>query len=705
MKNRYAYLNDQDFLVEISNLQIATFFIKINLLNWQEKIIEQIEGKATQANVYLDANSLIRRTANISLILQEEDKANLLSLNKKVSIEIGYENVTDKYKQFPILWFPLGVYVITNKSLTQSLDNNIVSLELKDKMVLLNGECGGTLPASVVFDNAETIDQNGNVIITRPTIYQIIRELVNHFGNQQLGKIIISDLDIRIKQVMKWTSTSPLYFLQKNGQYYMTIDADDYVSKIEDGYTDVEGSPFQYGENVGFIFTDFTYPGSLIGKPGDSVVDILETIKNTLGNYEFFYDLDGNFVFQQIKNYLNNSQVKYILDSMNNNQLVPDYLSATGESYFKNLNNGKAVFSFKQNNNLISSYTNQPNMNNIKNDFVIWGIRTGTDGYEIPIRYHLVIDQKPSIGNTYKVFKYVDLNDQFSERWYAPLVFDSINDFPETGVYGVFYLANNNNTIYTWKLENNLNQYVEINASIENVTTKDWRTQLYFQGLSAQPYGEETNFYYSQLLYEWPRLYNILPDYVQNGVVKNDSGFKDFVTKNPSGINYYLDFLDPRGNDKLERFSVNNIGRRSKIQNDEKDTNCVFQTWVPDIILIKIDTLQESEMSKMREECVRRSQNYYQVPEDIYNSLAIGDGLFSCYERIKQTIQEYACFNENISIQTLPLYFLDVNTCIEVQNSSNAIEGNYMIKSMSLNLSNSGMGTMIINALRQLEKI
>jgi hypothetical protein len=34
MKNRYAYLNDQDFLVEISNLQIATFFIKINLLNW-----------------------------------------------------------------------------------------------------------------------------------------------------------------------------------------------------------------------------------------------------------------------------------------------------------------------------------------------------------------------------------------------------------------------------------------------------------------------------------------------------------------------------------------------------------------------------------------------------------------------------------------------------------------------------------------------
>jgi len=49
-------------------------------------------------------------------------------------------------------------------------------------MCLLNGECGGTLPASTVFDNYETIDENGNWIIKRPTIYQIIREVVNHFG-------------------------------------------------------------------------------------------------------------------------------------------------------------------------------------------------------------------------------------------------------------------------------------------------------------------------------------------------------------------------------------------------------------------------------------------------------------------------------------------------------------------------------------------
>jgi hypothetical protein len=36
----------------------------------------------------------------------------------------------------------------------------------------------------------------------------------------------------------------------------------------------------------------------LIANAGETVVSILEKIKNILGNYEYFYDIDGNFVFQ-----------------------------------------------------------------------------------------------------------------------------------------------------------------------------------------------------------------------------------------------------------------------------------------------------------------------------------------------------------------------------------------------------------------------
>jgi hypothetical protein len=74
-----------------------------------------------------------------------------------------------------MLWFPLGVYVITDASISYSDSGLTASLQLKDKMCLLNGECGGTLPASTVFDNYLTIDENGKEVIMRPTIYQIIQ--------------------------------------------------------------------------------------------------------------------------------------------------------------------------------------------------------------------------------------------------------------------------------------------------------------------------------------------------------------------------------------------------------------------------------------------------------------------------------------------------------------------------------------------------
>ena len=46
-----------------------------------------------------------------------------------------------------------------------------------------------------------------------------------------------------------------------------------------------------------YILTNFIYPGELIAKPGDTVAGILDKIKNVLGNFEYFYDIDGHFRF------------------------------------------------------------------------------------------------------------------------------------------------------------------------------------------------------------------------------------------------------------------------------------------------------------------------------------------------------------------------------------------------------------------------
>lgn len=709
--NNYKYLKDSSFLKELTGVHVKEYFIKITVLDWLENPVQDIQGRVTSANISIDGNSSVRRTANISMVADDliyniTNVNSLISINKKVTMQIGYINSTGSYQEYDILWFPLGTYVIISASVSHSNSGTTVSLQLKDKMVLLNGECGGTLPASTVFDNYETLDDNGEWVIQRPTIYQIIRELVNHFGQEQLGKIVISDLDTRVKQVMKWTGSTPLYFVtntnqQDADQFQITTDPAKYEQFCNKGYTDVLGSPFAYGDDVGFIYTDFTYPGQLIGDAGDTVVDILQKIKGVLGNFEYFYDLEGNFVFQQIKNYLNNSQSKYVLDSFRNKQLVPDYLG-TGQAYLLDAASGKSVFEFNDS-NLITAYNNSPQYGMIKNDYMVWGIRKDIEGYQFPIRYHLVIDKKPTPGNTYQAFQYTDPDDNIP-KWHMPIKFETTDDFPDRGAAGVFYMDTSSGTIYKWTAADQEYKYVAIDAAIKKVTTTDWRSQLYFQGVTAQPYGTQSNFYYTQLLNEWPLIYEILPDQLdsQGNFIANHSHFKESVIRDPSSINYYLDFIDTAA--AVSEFSVDNIGRRTQVISED-GVNCVFEPYIQDVVLLGIDAANKSTYSldELRTECIDRGQKFHQVESPIYDALAVGGTLYSAYEQVRQLLHQYTSYNENISIQTLPIYFLQPNTRITVRNEQSNIYGDYMINSLSFALDQTGILT--INASRALEKI
>jgi hypothetical protein len=39
------------------------------------------------------------------------------------------------------------------------------------------------------------------------------------------------------------------------------------------------------------------YAGELVSSIGETITSILDKIKNMLGEYEYFYDLDGRFIF------------------------------------------------------------------------------------------------------------------------------------------------------------------------------------------------------------------------------------------------------------------------------------------------------------------------------------------------------------------------------------------------------------------------
>lgn len=679
MRHDYEYLTDSNFLKNVNQMHIKEQYAKITILNWNEEPIQEIQGIVTGGSLNIDGKSSMRRTCNLSVFVAEDTNTNvtdidhLFSLNKKMYLEIGYLNITNEYKKYKMLWFPQGLYVMINPSLSHSTDGTNISLTLKDKMCLLNGECGGVIPASTRFDEYETLDESGEWVIEKPRIAQIIRECVNHFGGEQLSKILISDIDDRIKMVMKWLGNTPLYLIGSgNARTFST------------NYEDIDGQTyetFEYGEDVGFIYTDFTYPGELIGDAGSTVCTILDAIKNTLGNYEYFYDVDGNFIFREIKNFLNTSQAKVEIDKLKSGDYIIDQ------------SKGKSVYTFDDS-VLISSFANNPQFNMIKNDFIVWGTRENANGNTVPIRYHLAIDNKPQIGEIYDVFFYVDPDDNL-EKAKVPIKYRNFTELNRNdGAAGVFYMTEDDKKIYVWAD----GKYVLVDIGFTKVQATDWRSVLYLQGVQSEPLGTDSNYYYTELINEWPKLYNLKSknSTINENIVYTGDFYKE-VIKTPSDIDYFLDFIDSGA--EISKFSVSNIGRRSQIITDSK-VNCVFEPDIPDFILIEKG---KEDTDTKRKECETKGQNYVQMDSSIFNLLTTGGSKNSAYNYVRELLYQYTSYNESISIQSVPIYYLEPNTRITVQDKESNIFGDYMISNISIPLDINS--TMSISATRALERI
>ena len=675
MTHNFPYLKDVNFLNSFDKSKLKQQFVKIIVLTFNEMPIAEIQGKVLSGNLSLDGSSAMRRTANISLVADEyindlTDTKHLLSINKKVEILNGFTNTTGEYEDFPILWFPQGTFVIITPNISHGTNGINISLTLHDKMALLNGECGGTLPASIIFHQVEDIDENGQIYIRQPTIYQIIQELVNHFGGQQLGKIIISDIDDKIKKVMKWTGSTPLYLYQslQDGQLRNHFSTN--YSEAQKGSGTIQ--EFEYGQDVGYILTDFVYPGELVSNAGDTIVTILDKIKNMLGNYEYFYDVDGNFRFQQIKNYLNTSYSTFKINEIQASNYLVDY------------SGGKSVYTFTDA-DVITAFSNSPQYQQIKNDFIIWGKRKTIDGKEVPIRYHLAIDKKPPTGNQYKVFFFTDPDDGITKAK-KPVEFANRNSFPLKGQVGNYYLAADTAFIYKWAPD--VQTYEKTSYTIETVTATDYRTELYMAGVASQPFGLDSNYYYTELKNEWPKLYNMRG---------SNPGFFEENLNQPNNIDFFLDFIDT--NSSLAEFSISNIGRRTVVLTDDM-VNCIFEPDNPDIVIIQAGTPQTSEI---REECENRKQEYVQVKSELYSLLSNGGSMRSAYEQMRKELYQYTNYNEQVSLTMLPIYYLEPNTRITIRDVESGIYGDYMIKSFSIPLDVNG--TMSLSCTRALERI
>ena len=684
-----SYLKDKDFLKLLDTYSNKFFWVKIEVLDSDEIPIKSIEGRVQPgSSISLNGSSSVRRTCNINLIAEDEDNDltdidNLLSANKKIKIFEGLRNdISGNYDK--IIWFPLGVFVIIQPSITHNVSGCVISLSCKDKMCLLNGECAGGLPTSVTFHEYDQIiglvecntdphydemlepntysiyayngtyyswteeygwkeEADASSVGERTAVpqlfYDIIQTLVCNYGGESLDKILINDVPLEIKQIVRYVGSGTLYYNTDTGMY-----------TLDDAYVTDDGTwrSFGYNEDVGYVYTAFTYPGTLVSSIGDNICSVLDKVKNTLGNYEYFYDVEGNFVFQEIRNYLNTSYDPTDVYRLDNNRKIA--VASNGLSIIDDTNyevdfysNTKSVYTFNEGNGLVTSYANTPKYTNLKNDFHIWG--ENDNGYAI--HYHLAIKSKPQIMNTYNVV-FVKKNDEYT---------------------GGLRLA------------------AAGEESVEYTPT-DWRAELYLQGLTKQQQQIRPDVYEQELLDLFDNIYDF----------KAKEFKTDLVTK-PNELAYFFDYLEPIST--LYDCSVDILG--TKIYSYQQDKiNRLYNTDIPDMIMIDL-TMDSASRTKLVKKCEAAGQPYSNVNSVVYSKVAIGTAGYTAQETARDLLYQYTGYNESISIQSVPIYYLDVNSRITVQDRKSGIYGDYIINSISLPLD--AGGTMSVTASRALERI
>lgn len=643
---------DEQFLKQLDRARVRTHYAKIVLLSFDEKPIREIQGTITTGSISVNSSSAIRRTISLTMAIDgsTSDITNIdneISINKKVRIEIGlaipFKDWAKVYGD--IAWFPQGLFVLSSVNANRSTNSWTLSITAKDKMCLLDGTAGGTLPATIVFHEREIENDDGSITIEYPILRQIIYEAVNHYGCEAPENIFINDLPDQVKMLVKYDGLRTIYFNQAFTSVSYTRDAS-------------HTYPFYNGDDAGYEMTDFTYPGELVLKAGDTVVTLLDKIVKLLGNYEYFYDVEGRFIFQEIKNYVNKQSP---LDELEDYDSTLPGLAAG--AYVRVYDNKRSVYQISDL-KAAAAITHTPKYDNIKNDFYVWGKRK-TDKTETDIRYHLSIDAKPILDFA---------------RQYMWAVTDSKGAILR---YDMSYSG-----------------YGTTNKKLQiGPPCSEWREELYRQALVAKTqsgFGSYNNYYYEELLTEWRKLYDPTND---DWKTNNELTcyWNPDVFNNPEKLVFWLDFID--SSSEIGKYSVGQIGRRTKVVNNN-DIKTIYNKEVPDIVFIPADT---ENMQELISHYNAIGQRYFLLNSQFQNLFSISATGASCYDEIRDLMYQHLNYQATVSLTCLPIYHLDTNSIIYIEDTESGVVGNYQITQFTLPLTYNG--TMSISATEVFTRI
>lgn len=741
------FLTDKTFLLKVNQYKVRQYQAAIMVLDFEtENPIARLEGKVVSGNMNVAANSPTRRTASLSVIFDDQTKRitdinNLIAVNKKISLSIGFNNPfyhMSEYRDYgEVLWFKQGMFFITKASSSISASGAAsVTVELMDKMAALNGTVGGILPASTSFHDRLIIQPNGDTVTEYPLISDIIKECVHHFGGEHISRISVEDVPDVGRIVVRYTGSTPINFQTPK----VSEDPDDpYYAHYNSGRSFVIAPPpvtgfedvYVKGDNIGYMETPLTYPGELIMKAGSTVTSVLDEIKNTLGNYEYFYDTEGIFHFRQIPNFqatgktpLNylesgTETVEKVDEDGNTSTEVKEvnYDSQLQNLYFPRYTDDQFLNEFADT-SLVTQISFNPNYSNIKNDFICWGSRSAGDAdNQIAVRYHLAVDVRPKDIRKPKDLDPSDPNYD-AEQEYKTLVGDqyslchktiwSVKDI-NTGAITRYLVRSDyvlDPTSEQWG-DNVAPALDECFPDLPEIYWFNWREELYRQALIAYGSSTDGSYYDEELLAEWRSIFDPGSTFIRDGANSFQKGWEDHYGENnkeipwtgyivdvkvaPEKLRYWLDIIDTTAD--IGKYGVNRIGRRSKVEENTK-INEVFEADIPDIVFIPNDgNLQQ--MQENTKYYISIGQAYSFINQEQRAYFQEKNSFGTCYEQVRAMLYNNLIYNASVSLTSIPIFYLDVNKVVHLNFPNFGIVGDYTINSLSWQIG--GQNTMSLS--------
>ena len=762
-------LLDKEFLKQLDQYRHREVYGKIILLDYKENPIKEIQGVITQGSVNIDGASALRRTCSLTMMTPIDNyQVRTLGFKNKIKLEVGLKNFINP--DYPdVIWFKQGLFVITGLSESTSTNSHTINITGQDKMCLLNGTVGGSLPSSIDFGKIDEVDVNGYITTQQIIISQIIKNAVHVYGEEAYENIIINDLDTIGLELLEYRGDEehPLYMLRSTDGIIQQVSFDDsewrgdisaenfnYDTLIDGMFGQDEPSEVKinsisytiakitYGQTVGYRTTDLVYAGDLIANIGEALTSILDKIKNMLGNFEYFYNIDGKFVFQKKQTYEYDSFNNLKFDSEGQVYLQPSvYTSQYGYEF--------------ENNTLLSAFNSNPQLNNVRNDYSVWGSRQSVNGQSIPIHLRIAIDTKPvyykaingmeyNAAKNFNIIKNEDGNIIGFECDWREIIYQMALDYFQYGETDGFKseIIENNKEYYPTGKTGYEKYYTDLQGfwrQLYDPDASEYDEDLYIKEKYTQIEKDKANN--SDWVVEYDKLnrlyklvnydiekhgdYNIykkedgytkislLPDDIKKVYYRIDNGrylnshqneyyiLKDgnydeaspnyakpqnsIINENPEAINFWFDFIEANESE-LGQYAISAIGDRPKVINDTNIKALIYKQ-TPQVLFLTKEEL-ENISSK------QTGYTYINMPQNFENYFSISSQGISAYNKFEDLLYQHSYCTDSVSITSVPIYYLQPNVRIKVNDKESGVNGDYLVSKITIPLTYNGTSSI-----------